>query len=103
MFGIGADRSPMLSMVFAGLGNLVDGGNAFFVEKLPGDAQALTQVRGADEQHVDTVDGGNVVLKVNGLVQNEATDCAEVAGKICLQSEGAFIQFRNLLLTPLGK
>jgi hypothetical protein len=48
-----------------------------------------------------TVDGGTVELKVNGLVQNTATDCAEIPGKICLQSEGSVMEFRNIELTQL--
>jgi hypothetical protein len=48
-----------------------------------------------------TLDGGNLELKVNDLVQNTATNVAEVPGKICLQSEGAEIEFRNIELTPL--
>jgi len=48
-----------------------------------------------------TVDGGDVTLKVNGLIQNQATGCAEIPGKICLQSEGAEIHFRNITLAPL--
>ncbi len=48
-----------------------------------------------------TVDHGTVTLKVNGEVQNVATDCEEVPGKICLQSEGAEIHFRNIELRPL--
>lgn len=49
------------------------------------------------------VDGGDVKLYVNGLLQNEATGVEEVAGSICLQSEGAAIQFRNVELTPIKK
>lgn len=48
-----------------------------------------------------TCDGGTVTLSVNGEVLNEATDCAEVAGPICLQSEGAEIHFRTVKLIPL--
>lgn len=47
------------------------------------------------------VDGGHVQLFVNGLLQNEATEVEEVAGKICLQSEGAEIHFRNIELQVL--
>lgn len=47
------------------------------------------------------VDRGTVTLKVNGEVLNQATDCWETPGKICLQSEGAEIHFRNIRLTPL--
>lgn len=48
-----------------------------------------------------TLDGENLELKVNGLVQNRATNCEIVPGPIALQSEGAEIEFRNIVLTPL--
>lgn len=48
------------------------------------------------------VNGGTIQLYVNDLLQNEATDVEEVAGKICLQSEGAEIHFRRVDLKPLG-
>ena len=44
---------------------------------------------------------GNLTLKVNGLVQNTATECAELPGKIALQSEGSKVEFRNIVLTPI--
>jgi len=50
-----------------------------------------------------TLDGGRLVIKVNNLVQNTATDCEEVPGKICLQAEGSHKQFRNIVLVPIGK
>jgi hypothetical protein len=49
------------------------------------------------------VDHGNVTLKLNNEVVNEATECQEVPGKICLQSEGTEIHFRNIRLAPIGK
>lgn len=49
------------------------------------------------------VDGGLVRLVVNGEVLNEATGVAANAGPICLQSEGAFIQFRNVRVTPISR
>ena len=49
-----------------------------------------------------TLDGTDLELKVNGLVQNVATDCEVIPGKIALQSEGAEIEFRNIVLTPLA-
>ena len=48
-----------------------------------------------------TLDGGNLEIAVNGLVQNTATECWETPGKICLQSEGAEIHFRDIRLMPL--
>ena len=45
-------------------------------------------------------DHGKLELYVNDLLQNTATDVAELPGRIALQSEGAFIQWRNIRLTP---
>lgn len=42
------------------------------------------------------VDGGNVSLYVNDLLQNEAKDVAVNPGWIALQSEGAAIEFRSI-------
>ena len=37
------------------------------------------------------MDGKNLTISVNGTVQNTATDVEEVAGHICLQSEGSHL------------
>jgi len=42
-----------------------------------------------------------VVVIVNGVIQNIATQCSEQGGKICLQSEGAPIEYRNIYIEPL--
>jgi len=42
-----------------------------------------------------------VVVLVNGVLQNVATACSDKSGKICLQSEGAPIEYRNLWIEPL--
>lgn len=47
------------------------------------------------------LDRGELVLEVNGLVQNTATDCRQVPGRIALQSEGAAIEFRKVELRPI--
>jgi hypothetical protein len=47
------------------------------------------------------VAGGSIVLKVNGQLVNEAWSVQEIPGKICLQSEGAEIHFRNIRLAPI--
>lgn len=44
---------------------------------------------------------GELRLTVNGVLQNWAHWCDEVAGKICLQSEGAEIRFRNIKIRPI--
>ncbi len=49
------------------------------------------------------VDHGDIELRVNGMVLNRAWDVEEVAGKICLQSEGAEIHFRTVKLLTIGK
>jgi len=54
-------------------------------------------------QYEITLDGDYLELKVNELVQNIATECLETPGKICLQSEGSAMEFRNLLLIPIKK
>ncbi len=45
--------------------------------------------------------GDVVTVRVNGVEQNRATGVTEQAGHICLQSEGALIEFRNVKLEPL--
>jgi len=42
-----------------------------------------------------------VVVLVNGALQNVATECSERPGQICLQSEGAPIEYRNIWIEPL--
>lgn len=48
-----------------------------------------------------TCDGNSITLYVNGILQNEATETSLTKGKICLQSEGGPVEFRNLYLIPL--
>ena len=42
-----------------------------------------------------------IVVIVNGVLQNIGTRCSETSGKICLQSEGALIEYRNIYVEPL--
>lgn len=48
-----------------------------------------------------TVEHTGVSLEINGMAVNAATEVLETPGKICLQSEGAEIHFRNITLMPL--
>lgn len=48
-------------------------------------------------------DGDKVLPHVNGKLMNTATDCSVTSGKICLQSEGRPIQFRNVYVEPVDK
>jgi putative heme-binding domain-containing protein len=50
-----------------------------------------------------TLDGGELSLVVNGELQNTASWCDEIPGKVCLQSEGAYIEFRRVTLTPITR
>ncbi len=45
--------------------------------------------------------GGDLALVVNGLVQNIAAECEVIAGKIAIQSEGAPMEYRNIVLVPV--
>ena len=42
-----------------------------------------------------------IEIKVNGLLQNTATNCSVTKGAIGMQAEGSKIQFRNLWITEL--
>ena len=46
---------------------------------------------------------GNLEIFVNRLLQNTATECEEVAGKIGIQSEGSPKEFRNIVLIPIER
>jgi hypothetical protein len=42
-----------------------------------------------------------IVVLVNGVLQNVGTKCSDKSGKICLQSEGTPIEYRNVYIEPL--
>lgn len=48
-------------------------------------------------------DGDQITIFVNGDKVNHVTKCSATKGAICLQSEGAEIEFRNIKLRPLEK
>ncbi|HEC44907.1 MAG TPA: DUF1080 domain-containing protein [Bacteroides sp.] len=48
-----------------------------------------------------TCTGGTIEVRVNGLLQNTATDCSLTSGGIGLQAEGSVIQYRNLWVASL--
>jgi len=45
--------------------------------------------------------GNKIELRVNGTLQNTATDCSVTRGNIGLQAEGSKIQFRNIWIEHL--
>jgi hypothetical protein len=42
-----------------------------------------------------------IVVLTNGVLQNVGTKLSDKSGKICLQSEGAPIEYRNIYIEPL--
>ncbi|HPO13252.1 MAG TPA: DUF1080 domain-containing protein [Candidatus Hydrogenedentes bacterium] len=52
-------------------------------------------------QYEITCKGNSITVKVNGVAQNLASDCTVTKGFIGLQSEGAPVEFRNIILEPL--
>ncbi len=44
--------------------------------------------------------GDRLEVRVNGLIQNVATGCGGGVGPIGLQAEGAYIEFRNIIVWP---
>ena len=48
-----------------------------------------------------TLNGGDLSLEVNGLLQNTATNCQVVPGRIAFQSEGAWIEFKTIELREI--
>ncbi len=48
-----------------------------------------------------TCKGNTIEIRVNGLLQNRATNCSVSKGGIGLQAEGSKIQFRNLWIEPI--
>jgi hypothetical protein len=53
------------------------------------------------DQYEITLNKGDLAFEVNGLLQNTATECLEIPGRICLQSEGGPLEFRNIVLIPI--
>ena len=57
---------------------------------------------GGEWNTYDIVCKGNTIeVKVNGLLQNMATNCSTTKGAIALQAEGCKIQFRNLWIEKI--
>ena len=47
--------------------------------------------------------GDTITVLVNGTVVNYGYDSSETKGSVCLQSEGAPIEYKEIVLTPLGE
>lgn len=71
-----------------------------------GNFKGVKKIKGAEKppgewNHYEIkVSGGNLELKVNGEIVNQASGLDLVSGPIGLQSEGAEIHFRKIRLSP---
>lgn len=97
--------------IWAFYGAAVEGDEARFKEikdheKL-GNFKGVGQIKGAEKPAGEwntyeiTVSGGDLTLKVNGELVNEAKGLDVLAGPIGLQSEGGEIHFRNVKVEKL--
>jgi hypothetical protein len=53
------------------------------------------------EQSSEKAAGQAITLHVNGVLQSEGTKATDTSGRICLQSEGSPIEFRNIYIEHL--
>lgn len=94
---------------FFGAGINTDGERAREVKANPqlGDFKGIAKIKDAEKapgewNHYEiTVSGGNLTLKVNGELVNEATGLDVVSGPIGFQSEGGEIHFRKIQIQTL--
>jgi hypothetical protein len=74
---------------------------------LAGDFVGVKKITGAEKapgqwnRYEIRLDGGNLEVKVNGELVNQARDCEVLSGPIGLQSEGGVVQFRTVEVRPL--
>ena len=83
-------------------------GGAEFAEHVETSIRRVPKRAGSSENPVgqwntyEIVCRGNTIrVSVNGVLQNEATKATVSSGKICLQSEGRPIEFRNVYIESL--
>ena len=48
-----------------------------------------------------TCKGNEIFVKVNGDLVNHATNCSQTKGAIALQSEGALINYKDVVIKPI--
>ena len=69
--------------------------------RLPRKQDSSEKPTGEWNTYTITCRGDSVTTVVNGVQQNHTTGVTVSEGHICLQSEGAPIEFRNVRLAPL--
>lgn len=76
----------------------VDG---FPLASAPMPAHAAQRAPGEWNRYDILVQRGDVVVRLNGAIVDQAASAAEIPGKICLRSSGSPIRFRDVRLWPL--
>jgi len=71
--------------------------------RVPKKAKSSEKPKGQWNTYEIVCQGQTIRAKVNGVLQTDVTGANVTAGKICLQSEGAPIEFRNVYIEPLEK
>ncbi|MBI5094488.1 MAG: DUF1080 domain-containing protein [Candidatus Hydrogenedentes bacterium] len=69
--------------------------------RVPKKAPSNEKPAGEWNKYEIVCDGNTITATVNGLLQNSATEATITKGYIGLQSEGAPIEYRNIVLLPL--
>ncbi|OGA93793.1 MAG: hypothetical protein A3G27_06555 [Betaproteobacteria bacterium RIFCSPLOWO2_12_FULL_66_14] len=117
LFGItGPDGGPPKQMqvqgTFGQVGDLIDqGGIKWTIDQSRAPRpDRMTKIGPLSEKPLGEwnvletiVDHGNITIKVNGQLQNLATEAEDLTGKIGFQSEGAAMEFRKVQVTPIGR
>lgn len=72
------------------------------------EGRRIRKLKGSSEKGMGEWNSYEVICKddwmlifANGVLQNVATGMSDCCGKICLQSEGTAIEFRNVYIEPL--
>jgi hypothetical protein len=76
--------------------------NKMFV-RVPKKLDSTENEPGEWNEYDITCKGDTITVLVNGQLQNVAVKATDTEGWICLQSEGASIQFRNIYLEDLNE
>lgn len=70
--------------------------------RIPNNGEAAEKEPGQWNELAVRCEGDRITVRVNGVVVNEGRAASVTRGAICLQSEGAEVHFRNIVLRPLA-
>ena len=77
---------------------LAEGGSGIGVARMDG----VTENPPGEWNHYEIIcQDDTIILRINGVLANRVTAISQQGGRIGLQSEGAAIEYRNVLLQPL--